>query len=515
MRARASVRRRARRACRRRRRSTRSRELFGLSAFERDLLLLCAGRRDGRRPRRAVRRSAAAGRGGRGPTFGLALAALAEPHWSALAPVRPLRRWRLIEVDDGAGLTHGAAAHRRARAALPRRRSTISTRGCARCCGRVPPPARAGRRAHGARSRERCAPALRARPAGCRCCSSPATTRTASSDVAARVARAARPAAATRCAPTTCRRTPARAARRWPRCGEREAALLGGARCSSSATTTRRRRRARRLAERVGGLRRSSARASRWRCATRRRCASSVDKPDARRAAARCGTRRWAPAPRRSNGALDGVAAQFRLSARRIAADRARRDRRCAASDARRGAVGAPAARRARRGSTTWRSGSSRAPRWDDLVLPDAAAGHAARDRRARAAPAHGLRRLGLRRARARAASASARCSPARAAPARRWPPRCWPTSCGLDLYRIDLSPVVSKYIGETEKNLRARLRRRRGRRRGPAVRRGRRAVRQAQRGQGQPRPLRQHRGQLPAAAHGGVPRPGDPDHQP
>ena len=41
------------------------------------------------------------------------------------------------------------------------------------------------------------------------------------------------------------------------------------------------------------------------------------------------------------------------------------------------------------------------------------------------------------------------------AAPARRWPPRCWPTSCALDLYRIDLSAVVSKYIGETEKNLR------------------------------------------------------------
>ena len=57
-------------------------------------------------------------------------------------------------------------------------------------------------------------------------------------------------------------------------------------------------------------------------------------------------------------------------------------------------------------------------------------------------------------------------------------------------------------------------LRRRRGQRRRPALRRGRRALRQAQRGQGQPRPLRQHRGQLPAAAHGGLPRPGHPDHQ-
>ena len=56
-----------------------------------------------------------------------------------------------------------------------------------------------------------------------------------------------------------------------------------------------------------------------------------------------------------------------------------------------------------------------------------------------------------------------------------------------------------------------AAVRRRRGRRRDPALRRGRRAVRQAQRGQGQPRPLRQHRGQLSAAAHGGVSRAGDP----
>ena len=48
-------------------------------------------------------------------------------------------------------------------------------------------------------------------------------------------------------------------------------------------------------------------------------------------------------------------------------------------------------------------------------------------------------------------------------------------------------------------------LRRGRGRRRDPLLRRGRRAVRQAQRGEGQPRPLRQHRDQLPAAAHGGL----------
>ena len=38
-------------------------------------------------------------------TFGLALARLPEPHWSALKPVRPLRRFRLLELKDEQALT--------------------------------------------------------------------------------------------------------------------------------------------------------------------------------------------------------------------------------------------------------------------------------------------------------------------------------------------------------------------------------------------------------------------------
>ena len=34
-----------------------------------------------------------------------AISALAEPHWSALAPSRPLRRFRLIEVELAHGVT--------------------------------------------------------------------------------------------------------------------------------------------------------------------------------------------------------------------------------------------------------------------------------------------------------------------------------------------------------------------------------------------------------------------------
>jgi hypothetical protein len=77
---------------------------FGLSGFERSILLLCAGieldstfaplcaaaQGD---PRRSY------------PTFSLALAALAQPHWSALTPEGPLRRWRLIDLGTGSALT--------------------------------------------------------------------------------------------------------------------------------------------------------------------------------------------------------------------------------------------------------------------------------------------------------------------------------------------------------------------------------------------------------------------------
>jgi hypothetical protein len=76
---------------------------FGLSKFERSIVLLCAAveldssfaslcasaQGDASRPY---------------PTFSLALAALGDPHWSALNPAAPLRRWRLIEVQGQPGM---------------------------------------------------------------------------------------------------------------------------------------------------------------------------------------------------------------------------------------------------------------------------------------------------------------------------------------------------------------------------------------------------------------------------
>ena len=77
--------------------------MFDLSPFARDVLLLCAGiELDSRF---ATLCAALHGDPGRPwPTFSLALATLPDAHWSALTPSAPLRRWKLVELGNG-GLT--------------------------------------------------------------------------------------------------------------------------------------------------------------------------------------------------------------------------------------------------------------------------------------------------------------------------------------------------------------------------------------------------------------------------
>lgn len=71
---------------------------FELSDFEREVLLLCAGiEMDGPL---ALRCAELDPTGQPRATFSLALANLDAPHWSALAPVRPLRFWRLLELQE-------------------------------------------------------------------------------------------------------------------------------------------------------------------------------------------------------------------------------------------------------------------------------------------------------------------------------------------------------------------------------------------------------------------------------
>jgi hypothetical protein len=79
-------------------------ETFGLTPFERDLLLLCVGMELD--STFATLCAAAQGKPRLAyPTFGLALAALSEAHWSAMTPAAPLRYWRLVEVGSGDTLT--------------------------------------------------------------------------------------------------------------------------------------------------------------------------------------------------------------------------------------------------------------------------------------------------------------------------------------------------------------------------------------------------------------------------
>jgi hypothetical protein len=77
---------------------------FGLTAFERDTLLLCASAE----LHGAITRPPAAATDPARPeaiTFGLALDRLEAAHWSALTPMRPLRLLRLVEIHDERMLT--------------------------------------------------------------------------------------------------------------------------------------------------------------------------------------------------------------------------------------------------------------------------------------------------------------------------------------------------------------------------------------------------------------------------
>jgi len=77
---------------------------FGFSPFERDVLVLCAGM-ELDASFGSLCASAQGDPSRSYPTFSLALAALEGAHWSALTPAAPLRRWRLIDAAGDQPLT--------------------------------------------------------------------------------------------------------------------------------------------------------------------------------------------------------------------------------------------------------------------------------------------------------------------------------------------------------------------------------------------------------------------------
>ncbi len=79
-------------------------QAFTLSPFESDVLLLCAGAEiDAEVGSLIARTQGDSSRSA--PTFGMLLARIPQANWSAIGPDAPLRRWRLIDVGAGPSVT--------------------------------------------------------------------------------------------------------------------------------------------------------------------------------------------------------------------------------------------------------------------------------------------------------------------------------------------------------------------------------------------------------------------------
>jgi hypothetical protein len=415
-------------------------ETFDLSSFERSLLLLCAGVEMD-----SGIAAVCAGAGHRaGATFGIALAALDEPHWSALTPARPLRRWRLIDVEPGPSLTASPLRiderilHFLAGLNLldPRLQPLLRLHD-------VPPLIAAGHEQLADRLAAVWARSSRPRPI--HLCGD---DEAGAEDVAA--------AAVARCGVqlfvVAADNLPAGAveletfATLW----EREAALLPGAllvQCGEAAIST----------SVVALLERLHSRvfiAARERPRLRRAPLQYyVDQP-----AAAEQKRLWqlALAPRAGtlNGTLDGVAAQFRLSSQAIVQAAGAIGERIASGEAAASAVWQTCRSTGRQRLDDLALRVAPDAVWDDLVLP---AQQLAALRQIAAQVRQRIRVYddwGFGRRGARGLGVSALFS-GESGTGKTLAAEVLASELHLDLYRIDLSSVVNKYIGETEKNLR------------------------------------------------------------
>ena len=418
-------------------------ERFGLSPFERDVLLLAAGvEMDSELAALCVNAGISGQRAW--ASFGLALAILPDAHWSALAPVRPLRQWRLLETVDDAALTtarlrvdervlHYLAGVNFLDGRLqpfmrfvdsPSEMATSQVAiaddiAAALEQERAPLPVHqlCGRDDHGKR------------------------------DIAARVAAQlglSLYVLAGDDLPTTANELEALAV-----LSEREMALLDGAlliECGDAPVTAA----VRRFAERADGLLFIAARDAA--VLTRRTRHFQVDKPESDDQRQLWQQALGAQADDLAE-ALDGIASEFRLSARDI--------QRIGAGFARaRSSAANPE-------SALWQACRSQEARridglaqriepsagWDDLILPEP------QKTTLRQIAAHLRHRLtvyqrwGFADKGARGLGISALFA-GESGTGKTMAAEVLARELNLDLYRIDLSAVVSKYIGETEKNL-------------------------------------------------------------
>jgi hypothetical protein len=417
---------------------------FDLSAFERDLLLLCAGVEMNAGLAQSC--AAAAGPAGRPyATIGLALATLTDPHWSAITPVRPLRRWRLVELKDEQALaTSRLSIDERVLHYLAgvnyldaRLRPLLRTHAV--------PAAMADSHAQVV---DAAVQAVEQRDAGMPVVQLLGDDPDGQRDVAVSICRRlGLQLHLLRAAdiPAGPHEVDALAVLWY-----REAALLGSAllvECDGGASGAPQ---AARLAEQAGGVIFVSAREP-----------VVIDRPALRFVVNKPGTaeqkRLWVealgPEAVRLNGALDGVATQFRLSAQTIArtADSLRPV--LAESQTPDAALWQACRTSMRSGLDDLAQRVEPAARWDDLVLPEA------QKSTLRQIAAHVKHRFavydswGFAAAGARGLGISA-LFVGESGTGKTMAAEVLANELQLDLYRIDMASVVSKYIGETEKNL-------------------------------------------------------------
>jgi ATPase family associated with various cellular activities (AAA) len=418
-------------------------ERFGLSDFERHLLLLAAGvELDS-----ALADLCAAAAGGtrsHWASFGLALAVLPDAHWSALTPDRPLRHWRLLEPAEDTAL---AAARLRIDERVLHYLAGVNYLD-PRLAPLLRPIQEAAAMAH---SQERVAQQVA--EALARGGSRLPITQLAGSDPHGKRDVAAAVAAdyGLRLFAIASEDIPANPHERdslvtlW----EREASLIDGAlliECAESAPVAP----VVRFMERVGGL--ALVACPEPLTCDRPALRFRVDRPD-RRDQLELWQQALGAGAARLGSALDGVAAEFRLSARDIG---------------RLGSALAPEAavmpdpeaalwsacreqERLRLGGLAQRIEPTAG--WDDLILP---AAHKDTLQQIAAQVRHRLRvyeHWGFATKGTRGLGISVLFA-GESGTGKTMAAEVLASELHLDLYRIDLSAVISKYIGETEKSL-------------------------------------------------------------
>jgi AAA+ superfamily predicted ATPase len=419
-------------------------DYFGLSTFERDVVLLCAGvEMDSNLASLCAVRQDSTQRPQ--ATFGLALATLEEPHWSALSPVRPLRRWRLAETADDTSPAN-------ARLRLDERVlhflagiNYLDTR--LQPLLRVYGDAAAMTDTHGD-TVDTVLEFLRERQASLPVVHLQGDDRDGQADIAARIAATL----GLQLHVLRAEDIPADANERdafavlW----QREAALLSSAllvECSDHAHAVG----VTRLAERLGGLLFVASREPLESQGDSLRF--TVDRPGAR-------DQRWlweaalGPAARKLNGSLDGVASQYRLSAQTILSTGASIRTAITSSDAPDEVLWRACRTLGRRHLDELAQRIEPASRWDELVLPE----HQKAILRQVASYVRNRLKVcedwGFAGKNTRGLGLSTLFA-GESGTGKTMAAEVLANELNLDLYRIDLSSVVSKYIGETEKNLR------------------------------------------------------------